>query len=75
MTSTLAAPTIRIRLEDRGLDLAAGTTLAQLVDQLGHAPDAVSTAVDGQFVARAQRAQRVLRSGETVLFFRPIVGG
>ena len=75
MTSTLAAPTIRIRLEDRGLDLAAGTTLAQLVEQLGHAPDAVSTAVDGQFVARAQRAQRVLQSGETVLFFRPIVGG
>jgi sulfur carrier protein len=35
----------------------------------------VGTAVNGSFVARAQRDGRVLQAGDEVLLFQPIVGG
>lgn len=49
--------------------------MADLVAELGHAPEAVSTAVNGDFVARGQRAARVLAQDDVVLLFQPIVGG
>lgn len=66
---------ITIRLDDQPHTLAVGTTLAQLVAQLGHAPEAVSTAVNGLFVARSQRAACVLQPSDAVLLFQAIVGG
>ena len=66
---------ISIRLDGAPRSLPAGTTLADLVDQLGHAPQGVGTAVNGEFVARAARAGRVLADGDTVLLFQPSVGG
>ena len=51
-----------------------GTTLAALVASLGHAPAAVSTAVNGDFVPRGQR-ERPLAVSDVVLLFQPIVGG
>jgi len=69
------ADTIALRLDDRPHRVAAGTSLAELVFALGHAPEAVGTAVNGEFVARAGRAQRVLQEGDVVLMFQPIVGG
>lgn len=66
---------ITLQLDGQPRRVAAGTTLAQLVDQLGHAPERVSTAVNGEFVARGARAQRVLGEGDAVLLFQPIVGG
>lgn len=70
-----SAPTVRIRLGDEARELPAGSTLADVVAQLGHAPEAVSTAVNGEFVARAARATRQLQPGDQVLLFQPIVGG
>jgi sulfur carrier protein len=70
-----AAQTIAVQLDDRPHALPAGTTLAELVASLGHAPDAVGTAVNGLFVARSQRKLCVLQAGDAVLLFRPIVGG
>jgi sulfur carrier protein len=66
---------ITVQLDGQPRRLPAGTTLAQLVDQLGHAPEAVSSAVNGDFVPRGQRAMRVLGEGDAVLLFQPIVGG
>lgn len=66
---------IELRLDERPHRVPAGTTLAALVEQLGHAPPAVGTALNGSFVPRAERAQRVLRAGDAVLLFQPIVGG
>ena len=66
---------ITIQLDGQARQLPAGTALAQLVEQLGHTPEAVSSAVNGDFVSRAQRAARVLREGDAVLLFQPIVGG
>lgn len=76
-TSATARPqpdSVTIQLDGQPRDLAAGTTLAQLVADLGHEEKAVSTAVNGEFVARTART-RVLQAGDAVLLFQPIVGG
>lgn len=71
----ISIDTITVQLDGRPVPLAAGTTLAGLVEQLGHAPQAVSTAVNGLFVARGQRADCLLQPDDAVLLFQPIVGG
>ena len=73
--SSTATAVITLQLDGQPHRVPAGTTLAQLVEQLGHAPEAVSTAVNGDFLARGQRAARVLGEGDAVLLFQPIVGG
>jgi len=50
-------------------------TLAQWVQQQGLAPETVATAVNGQFVQRDLRSQRVLADGDAIVTFQPIVGG
>ena len=56
--------------------LAAGpVSLAELLDRLGHDAASLATAVNGEFVPRAQRAGRLLRPGDQVTCFQPIVGG
>ena len=75
MSASPASPTVTIRVDDQAREVAAGTTLALLVEALGHAPQAVSTAVNAEFVARAARQNRVLQAGDQVLLFQPIVGG
>lgn len=73
----MAAPDAKvpILLDDQPHQVAPGTTLADLVAQLGHGEDSVATAVNGHFVARGLRAQYRLQAGDTVLLFQPIVGG
>ena len=72
---TVSIPTITVQLDGAARALPAGTTLASLVAELGHTPQAVSTAVNGAFVARSQRERHVLQAGAAVLLFQPIVGG
>ncbi len=72
--NTTTSTQIGIQLDGQPHRLAPGTTLAQLVAALGHEEQAVSTAVNGEFVARSQR-ERVLLEGDQVLLFQPIVGG
>ena len=67
--------TIRISLDETPCEVLDGTTLADLVSSLGHAPNAVTTAVGGVFVARSERAAHRLQAGDAVLLFKPIVGG
>ena len=55
--------------------LPHGSTLAQLLALAGHAPEQVATAVNGQFVPRSQRASHIVFATDTVVLFRPIVGG
>jgi len=75
MNTAVTSETIELLLDGTPQRLAAGTTLAALVESLGHAPDAVGTAVNGAFVARAARDARVLQAGDAVFLFKPIVGG
>ena len=55
--------------------LRPSSTLADLIDALGHANERLATAVNGEFVARSQRAQQVLSDGDQVTCFQAIVGG
>ncbi|HEY2929237.1 sulfur carrier protein ThiS [Piscinibacter sp.] len=55
--------------------LSEDTRLADLLTRLGHAPETVAVAVNGEFVPRASRCDRVLRDGDQVSCFAPIVGG
>ena len=51
------------------------TTLDALLKRLGQPADGVATAVNGEFVPRAQRADRRLGAGDAITCFAPIVGG
>jgi len=65
---------IAIALDGQPRFVPEGAALADLVAALGHAPQAVSTAVNEQFVPRGART-RVLQAGDSVMLFQPIVGG
>ena len=66
---------IAIALEGQPRFVPAGCSLADVVSALGHQPQAVSTAINEQFVPRAARAARALQAGDSVMLFQPIVGG
>jgi len=67
--------TMAVLLDGRPHGVPAHSTLAALVASLGHAPNQVTTAVNGLFVARDQRDACLLQPGDAVLLFRPIEGG
>ena len=67
--------TIDLTLDGNPYSVRADTSLAALVAALGHAPNKVSTAVNGLFVPRARREAYMLQDGDAVLLFQPIVGG
>jgi sulfur carrier protein len=69
------ADSLTILLDGKPHAVPSGTTLEALVTEVGHAAQAVSTAVNGDFVLRAQRTNRVLMDNDLVLLFQPIVGG
>jgi sulfur carrier protein len=66
---------IEIRLNGKTHQLEAGTTLAALVESLGQTPAALATAVNANFVPRAQRQACSLQQGDAVTTFQPITGG
>ncbi|HEY1394387.1 MAG TPA: sulfur carrier protein ThiS [Methylibium sp.] len=67
--------TITVNLDERPLELPAGSTLADLLRHEQLAPDGAATACNGHFVPRECRAGTVLQDGDQVLLFKPIVGG
>ena len=73
MTTDGMTRQITLNGEPRQVD--AGATLADLVAALGQAPEALATAVNGEFVPRAGRASRPLHDGDAVFTFQPITGG
>jgi sulfur carrier protein len=73
-TKTIEA-TLDVSVNGQTHALAASTTLADLIGRLGHAPDSVATALNGEFVARGQRGEHVLRDGDRVTCFQAITGG
>ena len=64
---------VTVNGESRTLEDSA--TLADLVAALGQAPQALATAVNGEFVPRGARASVQLREGDAVFTFQPITGG
>ena len=71
--SSAVRGTVRIDGETRAL--RDGCTLADVLSELGHDPEAVAVAVNGEFIPRALRASHVLQDGDQVVCFKAIVGG
>lgn len=67
--------TRKITLNGEPREVEEGATLADLVAALGQAPQALATAVNGEFVPRSARATVPLREGDAVFTFQPITGG
>ncbi len=66
---------ITVLLDEQPLRLSAGSSLAQLLEQLRRPPESVATALNGRFVPRQARPGTRLADGDQVLFFHPITGG
>ena len=64
-----------IHLNQDAVQLPEGATLESLIASLADAPRALATGVNGEFVAREQRASCRLRDGDVVTTFTPITGG
>ncbi len=66
---------IAITVNGQTREVAEGSTLADLVAQLAASPQALATAVNGDFVARDLRAAHLMKPGDQVFTFQPITGG
>ena len=65
----------QITLNGEPRKLESGATLADLIVSLEQQPQALATAVNGEFVAREQRPTHHLNDGDAVFTFQPITGG
>ena len=73
--STASDTTLTMTVNGVQRTIAAHSTLGTLVTHLGHAPESIATALNGEFVPRAQRDSQALRDGDNVTCFQAIVGG
>lgn len=64
-----------ITLNGEPRSVGDGATLADLIAALPEQPQALATAVNGEFVPRDMRAQVPLRADDAVCTFQPITGG
>lgn len=62
-------------LDDQTLPWREDLSIAAVVARQGQSPEAVATALNGQFVPLSQREQTLLQPGDHLLFFQAIVGG
>lgn len=69
------ALTLEVTVNGQAHTLIAFSTLADLIGRLGHVPERIATALNGEFVARSQRHGLVLRDGDKVTCFQAIGGG
>jgi sulfur carrier protein len=66
---------VKITLNGEPREVAAGTTVAGLVQSLGLVPGRVAAEVNGEIVRRADHAGTVLRAGDAVELVQMIGGG
>ena len=66
---------LEITVNGEARTVPESATLADLVNALGQPPQALATAVNGEFVPRAVRASVQLHAGDAVFTFQPITGG
>ncbi len=69
-----AQPTIAVQLNGESRELAANTSLAALLDQLGVPTNHVAVEVNRQLVPRAMHAAHLLQDGD-LLEVVTLVGG
>ncbi|MCM2251771.1 MAG: sulfur carrier protein ThiS [Ramlibacter sp.] len=75
MTCVTSSSATAVTLNGEPRTVAAGSTLADLLAALALPPQALATAVNGEFVPREAREQLPLREGDAVFTFQAITGG
>lgn len=66
---------IAITVNGEARQIASATSVADVAATLDNAPTAFATAVNGEFIARSARSERVLQAGDALFVFQPITGG
>jgi sulfur carrier protein len=66
---------VQVNVNGQAQALPERMSVAELLALLGHKSASVAVAVNGEFVPRAGHADRLLRDGDQVACFKPIVGG
>lgn len=66
---------IVITVNGEPLEIASTATLADVLQAKSLDEQTHATAVNGLFVARAQRSSHVLQAGDAITCFQAIVGG
>jgi sulfur carrier protein len=64
-----------VTLNGEPREIGSGATLADLIATVAEQPQALATAVNGEFVPRDARPQLQLRDGDAVFTFQAITGG
>ena len=66
---------MQVLINGKSIDIAQGSDLATVLSELGIQPEQCATAVNGEFVARSLRSERILHPNDQVMTFEPITGG
>ena len=66
---------ISITVNGQAQQVPSGQTLADLIAALDAPPQALATAVNGEFVSRNARERCRLQDGDAIFTFQPITGG
>lgn len=66
---------IQIQLNGAARELPAGTTVASLIEQLGHAGRRVAVEVNREIVPRSRHAEHALVDGDVVELVHALGGG
>jgi len=66
---------MRITLNGEAREVAEGTTISALLDQLGIRRDAVAVEVNREVIPRANHGQHTLRAGDVVEIVTFVGGG
>ncbi|MDX2309281.1 MAG: sulfur carrier protein ThiS [Hyphomicrobium sp.] len=67
-------PSLRITING-AVTIAAGGTLAELVDHLGYGEQRIATALNGEFVPQSRRATTAIADGDRVEILAARQGG
>lgn len=73
--STSGMPGMRVLLNGKPVLVAENTTLSELLACEQINPKTCATAVNGNFIAKDARDQKVLSADDQVMTFEPITGG
>ena len=65
---------MRIVLNGDAFEVAAAS-LDQVLSELGYADSSIATAVNGTFIPKARRCDKVLRDGDRIEVVAPMQGG
>ena len=66
---------MEIRVNDQPKEVAEGTTVAQLLEQMGIPTAGTAVARNDAVVRKAQHAETVLENGDRIEIIRAVAGG